>query len=665
MSMGRNEIYPYLRKGKAHRILLTRRVLMEKNQLVKAQGTIYRVLAVDADDVLLIDCIKKKMPKWYKLVEVGRFESCTEEELLSSTETVLVEEHDMSPKARQTVHERYTVIAGILPFVGDDRLRIEAIKRIAMEKGISMPTVRNYLCQYLAYQNISALLPKERGTVERELTEDEKNIRWALNKFYFSRHKNSLKTAYTYMLKERYCDGEGNLLPPYPSFNQFRYFHSKYKTQQNTIISRNGIKDYQRNHRPLLGDGVQEFAPAVGTGMIDSTICDIYLVDNGGNLVGRPVLTIITDSYSSGFVMGYALTWEGGTYSLRDLMLNVIADKVEWCKKFGILIKKEQWDSNQIPSVIVSDMGSEYQSNTFAQITELGITLINLPPLRPELKSIVEKSFQLLQESVKPYLMDHGYVDKDAGERLAPDYRKGACLMMEDYEKVVIRSILYHNSQRILEEYPYTEEMIEAKVQPHPNSIYAWGKSQPGCNLITVSAKQLILTLLPRTKAKFTRKGLMVFGLRYNSDEGNFTEEYLNGGDAVVAYNPESADTVYLLEDGEFIEFRLIESRFSGKNFEEIKAMQGKQRTIVGEAVHNNLQGRIDLASHVERIVGGKERSEDINLKEIRKTKKKAKEGRHRNFVEEVKKDGESGGADAKNADGEGTGRGDGVSSAL
>lgn len=449
------------------------------------------------------------------------------------------------------------------------------------------------------------------------------------------------------MLKEKYCNGDGNLLSEYPTFNQFRYFHSKYKTQQNTIISRHGIKEYQRNFRPLLGDGVQSFSPNVGTGMIDSTICDIYLVDSSGNLVGRPVLTIITDSYSNGFVMGYALTWEGGTYSLRDLMLNVITDKVEWCKKFGILIKKEQWDSNQMPSVIVSDMGSEYKSVTFSQITELGITLVNLPALRPELKSIVEKSFQLLQESVKPYLMDHGYVDKDAGERLAPDYRKGACLMIEDYEKVVIRSILYHNSQRILEDYPYTKEMIEAKVAPHPNCIFEWGKTQSGCNLITVSAKQLILTLLPRVNAKFTRKGLIVFGLRYNSEARNFTEEYLNGGDTIVAYNPESADAVYLLRDGEFIEFYLIESRFSGKSFEEIKEMQSAQKSIVGEAVHNNLQGRIDLASHVERIVGRKERSEDVNLKGIRKTKKKAREERHRNFVEEVEKDGRSGDTDA------------------
>ena len=74
--------------------------------------------------------------------------------------------------------------------------------------------------------------------------------------------------------------------------------------------------------------------------------------------------------------------------------------------------------------------------------------------------------------------------------------------------------------------------------------------------------------------------------------------------------------------------------------------MQGKQRAIVGDAIHNNLQGRIDLASHVERIVGGRERIEDVNLREIRKTKKKAKEDRHRNFVEEVE-NGKSGGTDA------------------
>lgn len=609
---------------------------MEKNQLIKWDGVIYRILAVEGDAALMIDCLKKTMPKWYKLEEVPGYEICADDELLSATGKEIEKEEDLTPKQRCAAHKRFTVIAGILPFLEDENMRSIIIKEVAEQKRISVQTVRHYLCQYLAYQSISALVPKERAVPDRGLTKDEKNFRWALNKFYFTRHKNSLKTAYTYMLKEKYCDGEGVLVSEYPTYNQFRYFYSKYKTMRNTLISRNGIKDYQRNHRPLLGDGVQEFAPNVGTGMIDSTICDIYLVDGAGNLVGRPVLTILTDPFSNGFVMGYSLTWEGGTYSLRDLMLNVIADKVEWCRRFGIFIEREQWDSDRMPSVIVSDMGSEYKSETFSQITELGVTLINLPALRPELKSIVERSFQLLQGSAKPYLMDYGYIDKDAGKRLAPDYRKGAKLTIEDYEKVVIYSILYHNCRRVLEGYPYTEEMLKAQVQPYPSSIFEWGKGQPGCNLVDVTARELILTLMPRVKGKFTRRGLVVLGLRYDSKEKDFTEDYLVGGDAVAAYNPESADKVYLLEDGGFIEFFLIESRFRGKGFGEAKQMVDAQKAIVDKAAHGNLQGRVDLASHIEKIVCGKTKNDDVNLREVRKTRKRAAKDRHRDFLEEV-----------------------------
>lgn len=609
---------------------------MEKNQLIKWDGVIYRVLAVENDAVLLIDCIKKTMPKWFGLDEISGYEECSEGELLENTEMVLEKEENLNSKQRCVAHERFTVIAGILPFLGDDGMRATVIRKVAEQNGISVQTVRKYLCQYLVYQSISALVPRERTVPSRELTRNEKNFRWALNKYYFTRHKNSLKTAYTYMLKEKYCDGEGKLLSEYPSYNQFRYFYSKYKNIQNAVISRNGIKDYQRNHRPLLGDGVQEFAPNVGVGMVDATICDIYLVDKAGNLIGRPVLTILTDSFSNGFVMGYSLTWEGGTYSLRDLLLNVIADKVEWCRKFGIFIEKNQWDSNCMPSVIISDMGSEYKSQTFSQITELGVTLINLPALRPELKSIVERSFQLLQGSSKPYLMDYGYVDKDSGKRLAPDYRRGARLTIEDYEKVIIHSILYHNCQRILKDYPYTEDMLVAEVKPYPNSIFKWGKEQQGCNLIDVTARELILTLLPRIKGRFTRRGLIVLGLRYDSKEKDFTEDYLTGRDAVAAYNPESADAVYLIENGNFIEFSLIESRFSGKTFGEIKQMMDAQKKIVNEAVHENLQGRVDLASHIEKIVNGKEKSDDVNIKDVRKTRKKAVKDRHKDFIEVV-----------------------------
>jgi hypothetical protein len=60
----------------------------------------------------------------------------------------------------------------------------------------------------MAYMDVAALAPRRRED-ERVLTQDEKNIRWALNKFFYTTKKQSLMTAYTMMLKEKYCDSLG------------------------------------------------------------------------------------------------------------------------------------------------------------------------------------------------------------------------------------------------------------------------------------------------------------------------------------------------------------------------------------------------------------------------------------------------------------------------
>ena len=40
-------------------------------------------------------------------------------------------------------------------------------------------------------------------------------------------------------------------------------------------------------------------------------------------------------------------------------MLNIIADKVRWCQKFGISIHREDWDCDMLPAPFITDMGSE------------------------------------------------------------------------------------------------------------------------------------------------------------------------------------------------------------------------------------------------------------------------------------------------------------------
>ena len=93
------------------------------------------------------------------------------------------------------------------------------------------------------------------------------------------------------MLKDKYCDEDGKLLSKIPSFRQFSYYFQKTATKENLIISREGKGKFLRNHRVMLGNGIRDFCPSIGYGMFDSTICDIFLVNDKGELLGRPIWT--------------------------------------------------------------------------------------------------------------------------------------------------------------------------------------------------------------------------------------------------------------------------------------------------------------------------------------------------------------------------------------
>ena len=600
--------------------------------MASKDGTsLVRILEIQKDRVLLIDCLNRSMPSYVEPAAMTKYRPATEAFLYEKTGYRPVEMEKLAPVLRKKALDRYTVIAPVLSVLSDAKDRKQMIGKAAEENRVSKQTVRNYLRKFLIYQEIGALSPKE-ATPKEELTADQKTMRWSLNKFFYTQHKNSLKTAYTMMLRARYTDAFGQL-QPHPTFYQFRYFYRKTRKTERFLISRNGIKNYQRNSRPLLGDGVQEFAPQIGTAFLDGTTCDIYLVDEAGQLVGRPILVVAADANTS-LCMGYALLWEGGTYSLQNLMLNILTDKVELCRRMGIQIKPEQWPVNQLPGVMVSDKGTEYVGQTFGQIVELGVTLIELPSFRPELKGTVEKLFDLVQSAYKNVLKGRGVIMPDYQERGAHDYRKDAVLTIGEFERILVRCLVYYNSERVLESYPYTEEMIENRIKPHASDIWNWKLRKPGVNLISVTERELALTLLPRTVGSFTRVGLKVNHLRYHAE--GCKEQYLKGGQCTVAFNPDNSSKVWVKEkNGSFKEFHLIESRFQNMSVDQVNSLQARQRDIVRDAMEENYQAQVELMNFIEAASAGKDRSV-ASLKDIRQARARAIKENHRDLGEVI-----------------------------
>ena len=152
--------------------------------------------------------------------------------------------------------------------------------------------------------------------------------------------------------------------------------------------------------------------------------------------------------------------------------------------------------------------------------------------------------------------------------------------------------------------------------------------------MIPVEKKQLILTLLPRTEGKFSRVGLTVNKMRYKNMD--YTEKYLLGGTAMVAYNPDDVSFVWLIEKGTYICFELIENRYRDKSLPEVEILQTEQKELIKASASENTQAQIDLASFIETIASTAASEGNTNMKGIRSNRKKEQEKTHIDFMEKV-----------------------------
>lgn len=105
-------------------------LLSMKNSLMRKDDSIIRILDIKDDKIFVIDCIKKTMPKWYDISFVSEYEQCSEFD---------INKEDLDLNLKRIMHERFTLVAGILPFVSDKKMRNEMISKIAEQSNDLIP----------------------------------------------------------------------------------------------------------------------------------------------------------------------------------------------------------------------------------------------------------------------------------------------------------------------------------------------------------------------------------------------------------------------------------------------------------------------------------------------------------------------------------------------
>ena len=120
---------------------------MQKNDVFKCEDALVRVLAIDGKQILIIDCVKPAMPRWINADNLKEWSLCAEGEYPIPEAWKLQPEENIMTEQRKLMHERYTLIAPVLPFIHKESMRSVIIAQVAEMNGVSKQTIRNtYVC---------------------------------------------------------------------------------------------------------------------------------------------------------------------------------------------------------------------------------------------------------------------------------------------------------------------------------------------------------------------------------------------------------------------------------------------------------------------------------------------------------------------------------------
>lgn len=323
-----------------------------------------------------------------------------------------------------------------------------------------------------------------------------------INKFYsYSVLKDGIQ------MRIQYKEGE------YPTKRQFDYYCSKHMSSYDKEVAKTSQMEARNNSRLLLGDTIRySFGPGDRIQM-DEMEADISLQSSvvDGRTIGRPIVYAMLDTYSR-MILAISISLDNNSViGMTNCFLNLLDDKVEFCKKYGIIITPEMWPSIGLPSRILCDRGAEYTSHEATRIfTELGIQRELVSAGTGSLKGCVERWFYQYEEKIRPMFSNAGLITT----RHDSKHHKEASLNLEQYTSIILNFVVYHNTS-ILSNYPKDKQMIKDQVNAIPAELWQYGVKKYGNPKPLPNATQFMYTLMLPVKAYINRTGINFEGLNY------------------------------------------------------------------------------------------------------------------------------------------------------
>lgn len=628
-------------------------MILKENMIFIMDNIEYKIVGFDSlnDNVICINVDNKI--KWPQVINIELLDGYFDKGIasLKEDEIMNIKSYEFNEKYVDRCNFNYEIVSFLLQnneiFYKETREKI--IKNAINRYNVGYSTVKRLLCNYLkSGKNKNSLIPdykncgakgKERirKTNNGNLTIDydmKEIIRRGINKYYNTPKKNSIKQCYELTMRD-YLKVNPNR--PIPTLKQFYYWFEKISRNdgRNKLSQRNGERIYLQNTRPLLGSSLDDGISPGDVYQIDSTIMDIYCVSelNRNLIVGRPILYIVVDVYSR-VIVGLNVTIEPFNSYIGAMvaLINSFSDKKNYCKKYGIDINADEWSVKSIPCKLLADRGEIISSNIENAVTNIGISVSNTSPYRGDMKGIVEQLFNRVNDFIKPFC--DGVVENGLNKikRGAIDYRLKANLTLYDITQIIIKWVLFHNNNYVMEVYECDGITIKNNIPKIPRLIWEYGIKEKKGILRELNEDIVKINLLPNKEATVTEKGFRLNKLYYVSSHkiqnGWFQKARIKGSyKARVSYNPSDLSEIYYIEkDGlsyDVLKLVSYQHQYKGIGEEELGIILEHQKEIYNKTKDDEIRAKMNLYDEIEEIaLNARQKQERVKDSKIPKSQR-------------------------------------------
>lgn len=321
---------------------------------------------------------------------------------------------------------------------------------------------------------------------------------------------------------QKYKTENGILVPidpklgEYPNNRQIRRVIDVELTRLQRLLQKTTAGHFKRSLRGLTARNWKGVSGPGHTWAIDSTVGDIYLRSslNRAWIVGRPIVYIIVDVWSTAIV-GFYVCLTGPSWNTAKISLfNAVADPALLGEMWGYQPILSLYPFPTMCYQLMCDRG-EYLSKAASQTAIKLIPCMSYaPPYRPDLKGLVEVLHRIEKDAqflFIPGAMDYRRTEFD----LKKSHPEESAMTVREYVQYL---------HLIFGEYNLTADrshrvdahMAAAGVFPSPAGLWRWGYAMGIGVQRAVPQADLITTLLYPDKAKVGRSSVVYAGNDYS-----------------------------------------------------------------------------------------------------------------------------------------------------